>query len=297
MKKTISILLVVIPIMLIILFYSYPIIYPIPVVGDNYEIVFWDEGRIGFISSDGNALEYRYIKPSIATTHLDLFRYYTLGNGITWGINGSELVAGFSQYNPYIQEPIIIENSGTIRSCLGSLSINSLGRSHSVDDNRIITSITSDSTDNNPINQLIILNLQSCQIEAVLYETPETIYEAVQLPDGWLAVWVGSPSFSGIRIISPSNTVVQEFIDGSYPNYSQAMNSIIFSRSDGIYAFDFSSMSLDLLFPGDHIRCPSVSPNGEQIVYEADSGINIFTVATGEVVQILDHGNCPDWRP
>src|SRR5688572_9004262 len=122
----------------------------------NSNIVFHPENyntTLGFIDADGEN-----------HTTLEVMTEYNLYHLTTWGLDGSYLTARLiPNINPNGGYPAVITSDGTVHLC-DEDQFYGQGRITGLDNHRVVVAL-------HDIEQVVILNMETCQVETVLYSS------------------------------------------------------------------------------------------------------------------------------
>jgi hypothetical protein len=260
---------------------------------------------LGFINPDGSSFTTRQIDISLTRDP----RHYDLVDPTLWGPDGTFLVTRLTNAywsTPGTGIPLVITGSGVTRRCN---DVQLSGSVWGLDSTHMLI--------NNPpyageSDQIVILNMETCQIEDVIYTTSSAISDFAISSGGWIAYeatfyeyetdFFGRRTFTGHSIGSAMIVVDDQHrevfrvdnarspnwsIDGewlAYDIYREGIRIVNRSGSDTWLITDIGSD-------------PWWSPDGEWLVYWTyDYEIYKINIITKEKVLLYNGGRYPTWR-
>jgi hypothetical protein len=230
----------------------------------------------GFIDPEGSNYTTR---ETVVTT--SFVTGYHLSGPNSWSLDGTYMTTNLMPSIPFSAFPIGYSGVPAIATSDGKVyyceDLFSEGRVWGLNNNRVVANVK---------NQVVILNMETCRIENVLYHG--VIADMAYSSTGWLAIHDGS------SIIVLDDQQQQVFTrPGSMPAWSKDGQWLAYVTV-GIYITDRSGNDSHLILrQGDN---PSWSPDGEQIVYDWDEDLYIGDIGTGESSFLYSGGANPDWR-
>ena len=246
---------------------------------------------LGFIDPDGSNFTTREIDISLTRD-----RSFQVAEQTTWGSDGTFLVTGLA--NDWLNAgeviPVVITDNGETRFCKDFRLFGSLW---GIDSTHLLT--TNDHAGGAPEHpQIVTLNMETCQIEDVLYTSSNGIGFFSMSSDGWIAH--EKRDDIGIVVLDNQGRLVFEIDDALLPNWSRdgewlAYDSYNQGTQDGIKIVNRSGSDTQVITDvGSH---PWWSPDGKWLVYYTGANeIYKINIITNEKVLLYSGGRYPTWR-
>jgi hypothetical protein len=238
---------------------------------------------LGFIDPDGSNFTTREVN----INQLSGTGYHLRGQK-SWSPDGSFLVMNlFDVWDYYYNIPTIITEDGKVYSCAEERS--HYGHSLPLDSAHVFT--TTQTSVPGP-TQIVTLNIESCQIESVVYTDLDGIGNFAISTDGWIAY---ESSVLVLIILDDQHREVFRIEEGENPDWSNDGEWLAYTKfDDGVYIVRRNGTETQHITNDGYT--PSWSPDGERLVYGTTHNIAILDIATGQSVLIYSGGHYPDWR-
>lgn len=292
---------------------SQPKILPEGSILPNRDIVFTiDNGQIGFINSNGSGFVMQKVGRNILGWPLGFYWIPAIGGPNTWSPNGNLVVGRYPSTTAQSGAPLFIRKEGSIHSCANNVdNLYGDGRIGFVSNTEIVTVVLN----KNHKNMVVTASIESCVIETILYQSPDSYWESIGdatlSSKGWLAItrWLRKTMTGDLIILSPNGSQIDSINSAEHPAWSADGDWLAYSiHKDGLYIIRKDGLDkrkiLDLT--DSYVRlAPSWSPDGEWIIYDRrvpkdeqyfEPAIFKVNIKTGAEYELFRGGYDPNWR-
>jgi hypothetical protein len=240
----------------------------------EYEIVFYAENKgpniLGFVDPEQGQPIFRKIDAP-----------YGMTNYVRWSADGVSIVGRLAPTtNPNASYPMLITRDGQTLFCkyVGS------GYAWGVGENRVITN-------NSDTGQVILIDMETCDILSVLYENEGGIGSIIVSDNGLALVAIPKKY---VLFDTNNKEVLQEFTLQGVPQELSSDASSMLIENNGIFILGIDEMAEKYVAPSGWVAW---SPDESEIVYsDFEGNIGIRNLKTGEQKEVVSGGLSPSWR-
>jgi len=267
-------------------------------IKDDQEIVYTDpylESTIYLLSEDGQNLQSYYIR--VKDPNSLKYGGWPLQQ-FTWAPDGNSLAFRSKSYSPS-GIPVILTSSGEFIKCRGQNVPVGKARVWIIEGNRVVTP-----DQNGEFDTIVIFDLESCQIETVLYTAQngdERLHEATLSSLGILAIgrYIENGQKKDILLIFPNGESVT-ISNGENPSWSKDGEHLAYIISGaGILTSNNRGEEETFISENENVSSettPSWSSDGKKIIYDAGINIYLVDIDTESTNLLIENGISPCWR-